>query len=83
LRYAPFDIGADNFNADAVVVQVYIGPDGRVQDYRILSAPNNLNGHLQQLNQMLIFTVFRPATAFGRPTLGSTVLSFSKINVQG
>ena len=83
LRYAPFDIESDNFNAEAVVVQVYIGPNGRIQDYKVLSGPKNINGHLQQLNQMLIFTVFRPATAFGRPTLGSTVLSFSKVNVQG
>jgi hypothetical protein len=83
LRYAPFDMPGGNFNTDALVVQVDIGTDGRVQDYRILSAPSNMATYMPQLNQMLIFTVFRPATAFGRPTLGSTVLSFSKINVQG
>jgi hypothetical protein len=82
LRYAP-DIQGDNFNTEALVVQVYIGSDGRVQDYRVLSAPSNAASYLPQLKQMLMFTVFRPATAFGRPTLGSRVLSFSKINVQG
>jgi hypothetical protein len=32
---------------------------------------------------MLIFTVFHPATAFGRPTSGRAVLSFSKMTVKG
>jgi hypothetical protein len=32
---------------------------------------------------MLIFTVFRPATSYGRPTTGKAVLSFSEINVKG
>jgi HAE1 family hydrophobic/amphiphilic exporter-1 len=36
-----------------------------------------------QLENMLIFTTFRPATAFGQPTSGRAVLSFSKINVKG
>ena len=38
---------------------------------------------LPKLNHMLIFTVFQPATNFGRPIPGRTVLSFSKINVRG
>jgi hypothetical protein len=38
---------------------------------------------MPQLNNMLIFTVFRPATSFGQPVSGRAVLSFSKINVKG
>lgn len=83
LRFAPSTIGMGSINADSIVVEAYIDAHGRVQDYRILSAPKNVEQYLPQLNSLLIFTVFRPATAFGRPILGKAVLSFSKVNVQG
>ena len=35
------------------------------------------------LKNMLIFATFRPATSFGRPTAGRTILAFSKIQVKG
>jgi hypothetical protein len=42
------------------------------------------NQHLRrQLDQMMIFTTFRPATTFGRPAPGRVVLSFSRIHVRG
>jgi hypothetical protein len=54
-----------------------------VQDYRVLSAPENAEDILPQLKNMLIFTTFHPATAFGQPTASRVVLSFSKVQVQG
>jgi hypothetical protein len=36
-----------------------------------------------ELKNMLIFTTFKPATAFGQPTAGRAVLSFSNIQVKG
>jgi hypothetical protein len=84
LWYSPFEVSLSNVNADSIVVEASIGANGRVQDYKILSAPpSDMSGVLPQLNNMLIFIIFRPATAFGQPTVGKTVLSFSKINVQG
>jgi hypothetical protein len=72
-----------NISADSIVLEAYVDARGRVQDYKILVAPKDIEQHLPQLNNMLIFTIFRPAMAFGRPTLGKAVLSFSKINVKG
>jgi hypothetical protein len=84
LASSPFGIGLGNINADSVVIEAYIDANGRVQDYRILSAPDEDARALRpELNNALIFTVFRPATAFGRPTPGRAVLSFAKINVKG
>jgi anti-sigma factor RsiW len=75
--------GMGSINADSVVVEAFVNANGRVEDYRILSGPQDAHDLLPQLNNALIFTVFRPATSLGRPTSGRAVLSFSKINVKG
>jgi len=83
LAQSPFSSGMERINADSIVVEAYIDANGRVQDYRILSSPKETDEIKPQLENMLIFTTFRPATAFGQPTSGRAVLSFSKINVKG
>ena len=83
LRYSPFGFVMNSINTDKLVVEAYVDADGRVQDYRILSAPENAEEIMPELKNMLIFTVFRPATSFGRPISARVVLSFSKINVKG
>ena len=82
LAAAPFDsLGAAG--AESLVVEIAVDANGRVQDYRILSGPKDARELLPKLNRMMIFTVFQPATNFGRPIPGRTVLSFSKVNVRG
>jgi hypothetical protein len=83
LAQSPFSNGMERMNAESIVVEAYVDANGRVQDYRILSAPTESDEIKPQLENMLIFTTFRPATAFGQPTSGRAVLSFSKINVKG
>jgi len=89
LVYTPPELASSPFgqlsslNAETLVVEAYVDSNGRVQDYRILSAPDNSKELVPELNKMLIFTTFRPATAFGRPTSGWAVLSFAKVNVKG
>lgn len=67
----------------AVVVDAEVDAQGRVQDYEIISAPPASRDILPELNNIMIFTTFRPATTFGQPTSGRVVLSFSRINVKG
>lgn len=83
LQFAPFELSMGSSNADALIVEAYVGPDGRVQDYRVLSVPEDEQSILPQLKSMLIFTTFHPATAFGQPTASRVVLSFSKVQVKG
>ena len=84
LAQSPFSNSMERINADSIVVEAYIDANGRVQDYRILSEPQETTEQMKsELENMLIFTTFRPATAFGQPTTGRAVLSFSKINVRG
>lgn len=83
LSFSPFGLEMSGINADSLVVEAYVDANGRVQDYRILSAPEDEKDLVPELNKMLIFTTFRPATAFGKPTNGRAVLSFAKVNVRG
>ncbi len=70
-------------NSEPVVVETLVDANGRVQDYRILSGPADARRLEPQLNNIMIFTTFRPATTFGVPTPSRAVLSFAKINVGG
>jgi hypothetical protein len=83
LRSTPFELSMGGVNADSLIVEAYVGSDGRVQDYRILSGPEDDAAVLPQLKNMLIFTTFQPAMAFGQPTASRVILTFSKVQVKG
>jgi hypothetical protein len=83
LEQSAFGTTLGNVGDDAVVVEAYVDANGRVEDYRILSQPDDAQAVLPQLKNLLIFTTFRPALSMGRPTTGTAVLSFWKISVRG
>ena len=78
-----FGATLDSIHEGSLVIEADVDSHGRVQDYRILSDEGTSPDLLPQVKNMLIFTTFRPATAFGRPTVGRAILSFSKISVKG
>ena len=82
LADSPFRVTVGN-TEDALVVDAYVDATGRVQDYRIISAPAGAERLLPQLDNMMIFTTFRPATSFGLPISGRVVVSFANVNVRG
>jgi hypothetical protein len=66
-------------------LQVYVTVDarGQMMDYEILSGPTSPELR-RQLDQLLLFSRFRPMMSFGRPMAGGhVVLSFSAIHVRG
>ncbi len=88
LLYTPPQLAGSQFsigsiNADSVVVETEVDESGHVQDFHVLSAPAHSEEAIREINNVMLFTVFRPATSFGQPTSGKVVLSFSKINVKG
>jgi hypothetical protein len=83
LEQSAFETSLGNMGDDAVVVEAYVDANGRVEDYRILSQPDDAKAVLPQLKNLLIFTTFHPALLMGRPTAGTAVLSFSKVSVKG
>jgi predicted anti-sigma-YlaC factor YlaD len=75
---------AESADAGVITLEVMIDQSGRVNDYRILSDSDSDNQDLPpDLKNLLVFAQFHPATAFGRPTTGRVVLSFTRINVKG
>lgn len=83
LEQSAFGSSLSSIGDDSVVIEAYVDASGRVQDYRILSQPDDLKSILPEVKKILIFTTFRPALSMGRPTAGRAVISFSKINVKG
>jgi hypothetical protein len=83
LQVSAFGSTMGSVNSDTLVIEAFVGADGSIQDYRILSDPDESRDLLPQVKRMLIMTRFRPATSLGRPVPGRAVLSFSKISVRG
>lgn len=65
-----------------VLIEASVDPNGRVQDYRILSGRDSDTLRVK-IDGALIFTTFEPARAFGAPASGHVVLAFATVNVKG
>ena len=83
LEQTMFGTNLSTVGDDSVVIEAYVDANGRVEDYRILSQPEDAGSVLPEVKKILIFTTFRPALSMGRPTPGRAVISFSKISVKG
>jgi len=83
LEQSAFQMSLDSMHGDSLVIEAYVDSHGRVQDYRVLSNPDELTDLPSPVKNMLIFARFRPAMSMGSPTSGTAVLSFSKISVKG
>src|SRR5262249_12622982 len=69
--------------SDLLLVQAEVGTVGSIIDYQILSGPTDVSTR-RQLDQLLMFSRFRPSRSFGRPIAGGRVMmSFSAVNVHG
>jgi hypothetical protein len=67
---------------EPVVLLTQVDAAGRVMSYQVLS------GHVSpelthRLDRLIYFSVFDPATTFGKPTDGQVVLSLRRITVRG
>jgi hypothetical protein len=66
-----------------LLVDVTVDQHGQMVGYQILAGPTSLDLR-RQLDQMLMFSRFRPMMSFGRPTAGGhVILSFSAVRVRG
>jgi anti-sigma factor RsiW len=79
LASAPF---ADNITGGPVVIEALVDANGRLESYRIIAGEDS-DEIRRQLDRSLLFTQFQPAMAFGSPTSGRVVISFSNVNVRG
>lgn len=66
-----------------LLVDVTVDQHGQMVAYQIISGPKSADLR-HQLDQMLLFSRFRPMMSFGRPTSGGhVILSFSAVRVRG
>jgi hypothetical protein len=66
-----------------LLIDVTVDQHGQMVDYQIISGPKSVDLR-HQLDQMLLFSRFRPMMSFGRPTSGGhVILSFSAVRVRG
>src|SRR5882757_1637147 len=66
-----------------LLLDVTVDAHGGMVGYQILSGPHSVDLR-RQLDQMLLFSRFRPMLSFGRPTAGGhVILSFSAVHVRG
>jgi hypothetical protein len=66
-----------------LLLDVTVDAHGQMVGYEILSGPRSVDLR-HQLDQMLLFSRFRPMLSFGRPTSGGhVILSFSAVHVRG
>jgi len=66
-----------------LLLDVTVDQHGQMVAYQILSGPKSLDLR-HQLDQMLLFSRFRPMMSFGRPTAGGhVILSFSAVRIRG
>jgi hypothetical protein len=80
-----FPIVADSNSSlpdEPLLVETSVDTHGRVYSFRVLSGPNTPPVILS-LEKVLYFTVFDPATSFGRPTSSKAILSFRTVRVLG
>ncbi len=71
-----------NTGDQPLVVVTHIDASGRVTDYQVLSGQRSPE-LTYRLNRMMCYSLFRPATMFGKPTNGRMVLSLRRITVRG
>lgn len=66
-----------------LLLDVTVDAHGQMVGYQILSGPRSVDLR-HQLDQMLLFSRFRPMLSFGRPTAGGhVILSFSAVRIRG
>jgi len=85
---APFPVLGISINSErpggaVLMIEATLDAQGDVVGYEILSGPDSVAVR-QQLDQLLLFSRFRPQMDFGRPTAGGRVLLlFSEVRVKG
>jgi hypothetical protein len=68
---------------NGLLIDVTVDQHGQMVGYQILSGPRSVDLR-HQLDQMLLFSRFRPMMSFGRPTSGGhVILSFSAVRIRG
>jgi hypothetical protein len=79
LTLAPLDFSTGD---EPVVVLTNIDSTGQVMGYKVVSGQNSPQ-LMHNLDRLIYFSRFSPATTFGEPTDGKVILALKQITVRG
>ncbi len=71
-----------NTGENGLLVEMRVDGQGRITDFRILEGPQDARA-VSELRRVLVFAEFDPATYFGKPTAGRTLMNFRRVSVKG
>jgi hypothetical protein len=75
--YSPFAA-----NTEDLIVEVSVNEKGVVTDFSVPGGKID-KAQMLQLGNLILYSTFTPATAYGKPIPGKLVVSFHHINVRG
>jgi hypothetical protein len=82
LRILPPIVLTGEDGGEGLVVLTEVDHQGRVTDFRVLNSTSS-PAQMGELRRMMMFTQFDPATRFGVPTSGRTVINVRRITITG
>ena len=76
--FTPFSV-----NGNDVIVQLTVDRDGRVSDFEVPQSSSVTPEELSDIGNLVLYSTFTPATAFGQRVTGKILVSIHHINIRG
>jgi hypothetical protein len=76
---SPFSVAG---SADVLGVQLTVDPDGAVSDFELPTGKVSPE-EMKEVGNLVLFSTFKPATAFGQPVTGKIRVDIRHINIRG
>jgi hypothetical protein len=76
---SPFSVDG---SADVLGVQLTVDPDGAVSDFELPNGKVSPD-EMKEVGNLVLFSTFKPATAFGQPVTGKIRVDIRHINIRG
>ena len=81
--YSQVPLEAVNTRHDVpVLVEAKVNTQGRVYDYVIVAGPKDATVQ-RKVEENLLASMFKPATAFGVPVPGHVVITYTGVSIRG
>jgi len=76
--FSPFSV-----NGNDVIVQLTVDRNGVVSDFEVPQSGSLSPDELSEIGNLVLYSTFTPATAFGQKVTGKILVSINHINIRG
>jgi hypothetical protein len=77
------DASPFSMNGNDVIVQLTVDRNGIVSDFEVPQGNSTSPEELQEIGNLVLYSTFTPATAFGEKVTGKILVSIHHINIRG